>query len=222
MSVVRRIGLGRVHETTVVRVLQVGMFGIFAVGVLIGNPGVAVNSGVGLLVTFLPALLARNLDVTMDVKLVLWIAIAMFLHALGTLPLPGLEFSTLYRETWWWDHVTHTLSASLVAGVAYTVARALDERSEALSFPQRFLFAYLLTFVLAFGVLWELLEFYVSVTSRLLGIPGILTQYGIEDTILDLVYDMVGGLLAAVFGTAHLNGLAAQVVARLAERRTDR
>lgn len=38
---------------------------------------------------------------------------------------------------------------------------------------------------------------------------------GIDDTILDLVYDMVGGLLAAVFGTAHLTGVSDELAERL-------
>ncbi|WP_436908680.1 hypothetical protein [Halosimplex marinum] len=198
------------------------MFGVLGVGIWTGDLGIAVNAGVGLLATFLPAVLDRDLDVTMDAGLVLWIAVAMFLHAFGTLPLPGLGFSTLYSETWWWDHVTHTLSASLVAGVAYTAARAVDDRSEAIHFPPQFLFAYLLVFVVAFGVLWELLEFYITVVSGLIGDETILTQYGLDDTVLDIVYDTLGGVLVAAFGAAHLNGLSDQLVARFEERQTGR
>lgn len=218
MSVARRIGLSNGREATLVRVLQVAMFGIFATALWFGDLGIAVNSGVGLLVSFLPAAIERDFDVTMDTGLVLWIAVAMFLHAFGTLPLPGLDFSTLYSETWWWDHVTHTLSASLVAGVAYTAARAIDERSKAISFPPEFLFAYLFVFVVAFGVLWELLEFYITVVSGLVGGETILTQYGLDDTVLDIVYDTLGGVLVALFGAAHLNGLSDQLVDRFGDR----
>lgn len=76
--------------------------------------------------------------------------------------------------------------------------------------------------VVALGVLWELIEFYISVGARLLGGQTILSQYGLDDTGLDVAYNTLGGVLVAVFGTAHLNGLADQVAARLVERRTDR
>jgi hypothetical protein len=194
------------------------MVGILAVGAWLGNLGVVVNAGVGLLVTLLPAYLERNYQFTMAVGLVLWLTVAMFLHALGTLPLPTLDFLSLYKTTWWWDHMTHALSSSLVVGAGYAVVRALDEHSEAISLPPRFVFVYLLVFVMAFGVLWELLEFYLGLVGRLLATGAILTQYGLTDTVLDLVYNTVGGLLVALFGTFRLTGVAEELAARLDRR----
>ncbi|MFC7068585.1 hypothetical protein [Halobaculum lipolyticum] len=198
-----------------VRLLQAAIAVMFGIGIWYGNSGVATNAGIGLLVTFLPALLRRRFDVTMGVGLVLWITVAMFLHALGTLPLPGLEFLSPYKALDWWDHVTHALSSSLVAGAAYAVIRAFQVHSEHVELPPLFTFAYLLLFVMAFGVLWELLEFYIGVVSTLLGLTEVLTQYGLDDTVLDLVYNSVGGLLVALFGTAYLTGVSDQLAARL-------
>jgi hypothetical protein len=191
------------------------MVGILSIGIYLGNMGVAVNAAIGLLVTLLPAYLEKNYKFTMDVGLVLWITLAMFLHAFGTLPLPGLEFVSAYSATWWWDHMTHALSSSLVAGVAYAVVRALDEHSEFIDMPAKFLFVFMLMFVMAFGVIWELLEFYISVVSSLLGAETILTQYGLEDTVLDLFYNSIGGLLVAIFGSAYLTGVSGQLADRL-------
>ncbi|WP_435364220.1 hypothetical protein [Haloarchaeobius sp. DYHT-AS-18] len=215
MSVARRVGLTPDRQVTLVHALQAVMFGILSVGVWLGNAGVAINAAVGLLVTLLPAYLERNYKFTMSVGLVLWITVAMFLHALGTLPLPGADLATLYGSTWWWDHMTHALSSSLVAGVAYAVARALEEHTDAIVLPPRFLFVYLLVFVMAFGVVWELIEFYISVVAQLLGSGSILTQYGLDDTVLDLTYNTLGGLLVALFGTAHLTGVADELAGRL-------
>lgn len=202
------------RQSTIVRVLQVAMAGMVGVGVVTGNGGVAVNAGVGLAVTFLPNVLARRFDVTLNVGLVLWITTAMFLHALGTLSIPGVDF-TLYSGTWWWDHVTHALSSSLVAGVAYATVRALDEHTEFIHMPPRFLFAFMLVFVMAFGVAWELLEFYISVGAGLLGADTVLTQYGLDDTLLDLFYNSIGGLLVALFGATYLSGVSGQLAERL-------
>jgi uncharacterized membrane protein YjdF len=215
VSVVHRIGLTPARQGVLVRVLQLVMVAILVVGLWLGNGGVVVNAGIGFLVTLLPAYFERNYDFTMDVGLVLWITVAMFLHALGTLPLPGLELSSLYGTTWWWDHMTHALSSSLVAGVAYTVTRAIDEHTDAIVLPDRFLFVYLLVFVMAFGVVWELIEFYISVAAGLLGSATILTQYGLDDTVLDLAYNTLGGLLVAIFGTVHLTDVSEEIAARL-------
>ncbi|MFC7079317.1 hypothetical protein [Halorussus caseinilyticus] len=222
MSIRNRLHVSDRVQASLVRVLQAVMVAIFAVGLYIGNPGIAVNAAVGLLVTFLPAVLERRYHITMDVALVLWITIAMFLHALGTVPLPGIGFLTPYKALWWWDHMTHALSSSLVVGSAYAVTRALQEHTEYINMGPKFTFAYLLVFVMAFGVFWELVEFYIAVTAELVGIPKVLTQYGLEDTVLDLFYNTMGGLLVAVFGTAHLSGISDELLARFQSESANR
>jgi hypothetical protein len=190
------------------------MVAILGIGLYTGNAGIAVNAAVGLLVTQLPALLERKFRITMSVGLVLWITLAMFLHALGTVPLLGPDFESLYGATWWWDHMTHALSSSLVVGSAYAVTRAIQEHTEYIHMGPKFTFAYLLVFVMAFGVFWELIEFYIAVGAELFGVPQVLTQYGLDDTVLDLVYNTMGGLLVAVFGTTYLTGISDQLRGR--------
>jgi len=218
VTIRERLHLTDRRTALLVRFLQVVMVAILLAGLWLGDLGVVVNAAVGLLVTLLPAVLERRYAFTMGVGLVLWITVAMFLHALGTLPLPGLGFLSPYKSVWWWDHMTHALSSSLVAGVAYATVRALDVHSDAVSFPPRFTFVYLLLFVMAFGVVWELVEFYIGVLSQLLGIPGVLTQYGLDDTILDLSYNTLGGLVVAIFGTVYLSGVSDELAERWAPR----
>ena len=209
-------------QAGLVRALQVVIVAILGLGLYTGNLGVAFNAAVGLVVTQVPAVLARRYRITMNAGLVLWITLAMFLHALGTVPLPGLDFESLYGTTWWWDHMTHALSSSLVVGSAYAVTRALQEQTEHIQLGPKFTFAYLLVFVMAFGVFWELIEFYIAVGAELFGIPRVLTQYGLDDTVLDLFYNTMGGLLVAIFGTTYLTGLSDQLVWRLESRSANR
>jgi hypothetical protein len=218
MSVVRRIGLTQPRQVQLVRVLQGVMLLILLIGIWQFNMGIIMNAAVGLGVTFLPAYFERSFRFTLGIGITLWITAAMFLHALGTVPLPFLDFLSPYGATWWWDHMTHALSSSLVAGVAYAIVRALDEHTEFIHMPPAFLFVFMLMFVLAFGVVWELIEFYISVVSSLLGAASVLTQYGLEDTVLDLFYNSIGGVLVAIFGAAHLSGVAGQLSDRLDER----
>ena len=215
MSIRNRLRVSDRTQASLVRLFQLVMAGILGVGLVTGNAGIAVNAAVGLVVTQLPAVLERRYGITMDVALVLWITLAMFLHAFGTLSLPGVGFVSPYQATWWWDHMTHALSSSLVVGSAYAVTRALQEHTEYIYMGPKFTFAYLLVFVMAFGVFWELIEFYIAVGAQLLGVPRVLTQYGLDDTVLDLFYNTMGGLLVAVFGTAHLTGVSDQLAARI-------
>jgi hypothetical protein len=214
MSIRTRVHVSERTQGGLVRALQALMVAILGIGLYTGNAGIVVNAAVGLLVTQLPALLERRFRITMSVGLVLWITLAMFLHALGTVPLLGPDFESLYGATWWWDHMTHALSSSLVVGSAYAVTRAIQEHTEYIHMGPKFTFAYLLVFVMAFGVFWELIEFYIAVGAELFGVPQVLTQYGLDDTVLDLVYNTMGGLLVAVFGTTYLTGISDQLRGR--------
>ena len=222
MSFQSRVRVSDRTQAVLVRGLQAVMVAILGIGLYSGNLGIAFNAAVGLLVTQLPAVLERRYQIVMDVALVLWITLAMFLHALGTVPFLGPDFGSLYGTTWWWDHMTHALSSSLVVGSAYAVTRAIQSHSEHIRMGPKFTFVYLLVFVMAFGVFWELIEFYIAVGARLFGVPAVLTQYGLEDTVLDLVYNTIGGLLVAVFGTAYLTSVSDQLQDRLDARSANR
>lgn len=188
------------------RVMQFVLVGIFALGVYRMSIGIMVNAGISLLVTFLPGVLERDYSIAMNPGIVLWIVSAVFLHAVGALG--------PYRTVWWWDHVTHFLSAGIVAGVGYAALRSFDEHYEEIRFPRRFVFVFLLLFVMAFGVIWEVLEFGAGGLAALTG-QSVLTQYGLEDTMKDLVFDSVGAVVVAVWGEIYLSGVIQDLRARL-------
>jgi hypothetical protein len=194
--------------------MEIGLVGMLFIGLDRGDTGIIVNTAVALAVTQLPPVLERNYRIQMDAGLTLWITSAVFLHALGTVGLPGSELS-FYRSVWWWDHLTHALSSSVVAGVGYATARALDVHSERVYLPPRFMFVFVLLFVLAFGVLWEVIEFAIGLVAELAGTGTVLTQYGLEDTMLDLIFDSIGAVVVAIWGTAHLTGLVETLRLRL-------
>ncbi|WP_336343585.1 hypothetical protein [Halalkalicoccus ordinarius] len=214
MSVRERLGLSARRGRYLAWFMEVVLVGMFFIGLDRGDTGIVVNTGVALAVTQLPPILEREYGITMDSGLVLWITAAVFLHALGTVGLPGSSVN-LYRSVWWWDHLTHGLSASVVAAVGYATARALDLHTDEIHLPPRFMFVFILLFVLAFGVLWEVLEFAIAGIGPLLGLGSVLTQYGLEDTMLDLVFNVFGAVIVAIWGTAHLNDLVGVLTARL-------
>jgi hypothetical protein len=194
--------------------MEVALVGILLIGLYRGAQGVVVNTIVALAVTQLPPLLERDFEIPMDPALTLWITTAVFLHALGTLGLPWSDLS-FYQSVGWWDHLTHGLSASVVAAVGYATARSFDEHGDGVSLPPTFMFVFILLFVLAFGVLWEVLEFLITEGSAALGLGSFLTQYGLEDTMLDLVFDTVGAVIVATWGTAHLHDVVGVVNERV-------
>jgi hypothetical protein len=208
-----RLGIDAATAARATRLMELSLVGFLFVGLYAGNVGIAVNSALGLVVTQLPPLLERDYEMAMDAGLVLWITAAVFLHALGTVGLPG--GASFYQSVWWWDHLTHLLSASVVTGASYATVRALEEHVPELQFPPKFVFALLVLVTLAFGVVWEVLEFAVGGLGSVLGAEAVLTQYGLADSMLDLVFDAAGGVVVAIWGTAYLTGVSDELGERL-------
>lgn len=197
------------RQRQLTRTMEVCLIGIFFIGLDRGNVGIVVNAGLAFLVTLLPAMLERDYDIPMDAGLTLWITTAVFLHAVGTLG-PYRAESTF----WWWDHLTHALSSSLVAAIGYSTLRALDLHTEDIYLPPRFTFVFILLFVVAFGVVWEVVEFAVGGLGSVFGEQAVLTQYGLDDTMLDLLFNTLGGVIVAAWGGAYLS----DVVGALADK----
>ncbi len=200
----------RLSSYRLVRFLQLVIAAIAFVGLATLNAGVLVNGVFALAVTFLPGVLKRDYHLSLSPTLTLWITVAVFLHVLGMLG--------LYEEFWWWDHLTHLFSATLIAGIGYATARAFDEYSDAVSFPPRFMFVYIFLFTLAAGVVWEVFEFTARMGARSVGVQPVLIQYGLSDTIIDLIFDAAGAALVALFGTSVLAGTVEMLLARLSSR----
>lgn len=204
------LGISERRQKQATRFMELSLIGIIAIGLDRGNLGIVVNGAIALAATELPAVLERDYDLPMDAGLTLWLTAAVFLHALGTVGIPGSGLS-FYKGLWWWDHLTHTLSASVVAAVGYTTVRAIDEHSDAVELTPRFTFVFILLFTIAFGVFWEVLEFVIGGAAALTGTTSVLTQYGLEDTMMDLIFDTLGGVVVAIWGSAYLSDMVGAV-----------
>jgi len=161
----------------------------------------------GLLITFVPALLERKYDFPLDPWLGLWITLAVSLHTLGS--------AALYARLPWWDHITHAMSASLIAAIGYTFARTVDLHSDEIHIPKKFAFVFILLVVMSFGVIWELFEFGLDIVADETGISMPLAQHGLDDTVRDMLFNTLGAIVVATFGQAHLLGVAESVTERL-------
>jgi len=227
MRIRDRLGISERRQVQLTRLMEVSLVGILFIGLFVNSPGIVVNAGVGILVTQLVPALERDYGIPMDPGLVLWITAAVFLHALGTVPLPadlvapvgdvapGQQRASLYRSGYWWDHMTHALSSSVVAAAGYATVRALDEHDQGIVIPPRFMFVVIVLFVLAFGVFWEVVEFAIGGAAETFGTGSVLTQYGVEDTLYDLFYNTLGAVVVGIWGTAYLTDVVGAIERRL-------
>jgi len=198
---------GEPRTRLAVQGMQTVLAGIAAYAVVRSNWGLVVNSAVPLAITFLPGLLRREYGYPMDVRLVLWVTVAATLHAIGAIG--------PYQAFDWYDSVTHTVSATLVAGVGYAVARAAELHTKDVSFDPTFRGAFVLLFVLAVGVWWEILEFGTGGIAAAIGGEPVLAQYGADDIAKDLAFDAVGGVVVILLGSDRFDVMARAVTHRV-------
>jgi hypothetical protein len=195
------------NQRRITRAMQVVLLALVGYGIVAGQPKPITNGSVGLLVTFLPAVVQRNYNIALDPWLALWITTAVFLHTLGS--------AGLYGQIGWWDHLTHAMSASLIAAFGYTTARTIDLHSDEVHIPGRVFFVYIFVVVLSFGVIWELFEFALDIVATETGVTMPLAQHGLDDTVRDTMFNSLGALLVAAFGQAHLTDVAESLRERL-------
>ncbi|WP_144904466.1 hypothetical protein [Halobellus captivus] len=191
------------NQRRLTRGMQLALVGLVVYGLVARQPKAITNGGIALAITFLPAVFERNYNFPLDPWLGLWITSAVFLHTLGS--------AGLYGQIGWWDHLTHAMSASLIAAVGYTTARAIELHSDEITIPTRFFFVYIFVVVLSFGVIWELFEFALDITANATGLTMPLAQHGLDDTVRDAMFNSVGALLVAIFGQVHLTNVAESV-----------
>lgn len=183
-------------------------------GIVSANVSIAVNATLGLATTMLPGLLERDYEITIGPWLTFLLTLAILLHTIGMVG--------PYETLWWWDEVTHTFSASIVAVVGYATTRAIDEHVEDIYLPPDFMYLFILLFTLAIGVVWELLEFLARVLAEVVDQEAVLVQYGVQDTARDLIFDTVGAVIAALFGIPRTQALVESIERVLEGRGTDR
>jgi hypothetical protein len=205
------LGISQTRQRQLSRWMQLGLAGLVIVGLFERNIGILVNAAVALAITFLPAILQRDYEIPMDAGLTLWITAAVFLHAVGSY--------SFYDVIPGWDHLTHALSSTIVAATGYATTRAIDEHTDDIYLPPKFTFMFLLLFVLAFGVVWEVLEFAADGIARQTDTVSVLAQHGTRDTMLDLVFDAIGAVIVATWGTAYLTDIVGALTERLERRK---
>jgi len=167
------------------------LFAMFLFGLFNGDLYAAFSALFGLGMAMIPWFLKREKILTVPFELNLWIFIALFLHNLGVL----VKF---YDTIWWWDKMTHFLSTSMIAAFGFIGIVIVDKYIDAIYLPPKFLPFFIVVFVGAMGVLWEIIEFVIDKALN----AGM--QYSLSDTVIDLVFDNIAGIFVAILGPIYL------------------
>lgn len=165
------------------------LLGSLVVGIRRGEVATVVNAMAAIGVASLPPVAAEAVQMYSDspvhgvLLLTCWIAGAGALHVLGMMG--------LYEWVDWWDHLTHVVSAGFVAAFVYAglivvapaglSARAIGELTVLAS--------------VGVGIWWELLELVARYLGDRYSVEPVLVYYGWNDTLFDLLFDVLGAAI---------------------------
>lgn len=175
-------------------------------GVRRGNVPACVNASVSLAATLVVLLagLVSGVGVgeTAALQLVLWVALAGFLHSLGMLG--------PYDSIGWWDVLTHAVSAALVGALLYAAALVVLAPSSPAPPATAAVVGVTLGLTAAVGGFWELIELVARDLEDRYGVDPVLVHYGWRDTALDLVVDVAAAAVVVLLDVRAFVPLAAR------------
>jgi len=141
-----------------------------------------------------PTLLRRYVDINIPWKLEFLLFLALFLHV-------GGGALGLYNVFWTWDMVTHFVSTFMLALIVFIMFFIVNERLGSMQLNARKIIIITMIIAMSLGLIWEGMEIAADVLVDLRAAEDI------NDTMLDLVMDAVGGLAAALLAVRwHRDG----------------
>lgn len=167
-----------------------------------------------LVVTFLPRLLARGLELAvppqMELLAIGFVFASVFLG----------ETRDFYGRFWWWDLLLHATSGGLLGALGFLLVYVLNETPRVeLHMRPRFLAFFAFCFAVAIGTAWEIFEFGVDrLFETTMQKPTANDPSGLTDTMEDLIVDAIGAGVVVVLGYRSAKRGADSLTARVIDR----
>jgi len=163
-------------------------------------------SSLTLVLTFLPAIIKRNIKISLpaefEIAIVVFIYTALFLG----------EVHDYYTLFWWWDVILHAGSGLALGFIGFLILFILYDEKKLQAKPITIaLFSF--CFALAMGALWEIFEFFMD-----MGLGLNMQKSGIADTMWDLIVDAIGALITSFIGYLYLRKTGFRVFEKLLKR----
>lgn len=160
-----------------------------------------------ILLTFLPAMLAKNYRLSIPLEF----EFAIILFLFGSIFLG--EIQSYYERFWWWDLILHTSAGIILGIIGFLIVYLLNQEAKInLYLSPAFVSLFSFCFALAIGVIWEIFEFFMDTVF------GFQMQKGLIDTMGDFVVDGVGALLVSIVGYFYAKKVEVPFVDRWVER----
>jgi len=164
--------------------------------------GAFLYSVLAFVLMFLPDLIKSRVKISLpiefDVVLVVFMYASIFLGKVGG----------AYERFWWWDAALHTSSGFILGFIGFLVLY-LNVKRQKIQASRKLIGLTIFCFALAFGAIWEILEFGIDNILN-----GNLQRGSLRDTMWDLIVDSIGALVMASIGTKLIFGEGKGFIAR--------
>lgn len=170
------------------KIIMIGMLPYVAYK---GNYLFAIATGAAIMLSLLPSIVERNYRITLPFELDFLITLMIFLHTFFG------EWLKFYDKLWIWDKIMHIYGTAVISMLAFMIVYTLHYTKKIrLTLPLVGLFT--IIFAMAVGGLWEIGEFAVD------KVFDKDTQNGLDNTMWDLINDLIGGTFIAVIGIIYM------------------
>lgn len=141
----------------------------------------------GFVVAFVPDILRYKKQLVLPFAYEVGLMLFVFLSLIAG------EYFDIYGELLWWDDMLHFASGLVVGYIGLLALHVDDKRKSAVSGPW-FAAIFVFSLVVMSAAVWEMFEFLVD------QLCGGHMQYGLVDTMMDIVNATAGALIIAVIG----------------------
>jgi hypothetical protein len=164
------------------------------------------GSVLAIIISLIPTVLKRNFNVTLPWMLDFLIVFALFLHI-------GGGVLNAYHTIPLYDKFAHFISSILVTFLAFISIYILDKYWDGLHMDKYAMAFFVVITAMALGVVWEFYEWGTDLVF------GTNEQWGLQDTMSDLLVDTIGGIIVAIIGVSLIKkGRFEEITKDLGER----
>jgi len=147
---------------------------------------------IGLFLTLVPAITTRRWSITLPWQVNLLIAFLLYLHVAGEIQ----GYYLLYYP--YYDKIAHLIAGITVSVLAFAIVLLLDRFSR-LNLSRWMIVGFIIITAMAMEGFWEIYEW---IFDTFLGTN---LQHGLDDTMLDMIFVLVGSVIVALAGNRYLS-----------------
>lgn len=164
--------------------MQFLIFIYIIIGIIEKNYLPVIEGILALFITFLPLMIKRKWGIHLPWELNFLIVLSLYLHAEGRL----LKFYTLFYP--YYDKIGHFIGSATIALLGFSLV-VIMTRFSSIKINKKSTIFFIIIFTMAIGALWEIVEFTSDVLIKTTHQPSL------TDTMLDLIFDLMGGIFIA-------------------------